>query len=75
MTTAIKYRAEVTGIKENTWSSNGVEFDTPEQAQKWLDDLSGRWYGYDLGRVVPVDTPRGQQVNLDKDVIYQNFRK
>lgn len=70
-----KFRAEVAGIMENTWSSNGVEFDSIEQAKEWLDKLSGRWFGYDLGRVVSVDIPRGEKVNIETDDIYQNFRK
>lgn len=71
----MKFRAEVTGIRENVWSSNGVEFETADLAKKWLDDLSMRWFGYDLGRVVTIDTPKGQRVDLATDDIYQNFRK
>lgn len=70
----IKYRAEVAGRGENVWSTNALTFDTPEEAQKWLDGLKGRWFGYDLSRVVPVTTPKRQNVDLDNDDIYQNFR-
>lgn len=69
-----KFRAEVTGIKENTWSGNGMEFYTPEEAKAYLDSLALRWFGYDLGRVVPADTPKGQNVDLVNNDIYQNFR-
>jgi hypothetical protein len=71
----VKYRAEVTGIGENVWSGNAMEYDTEQEAKEWLDGLSGRWFGYDMSRVVPVTTPRGQKVDLVNDVIYQNFRR
>lgn len=70
-----KFRAEVTGMRENVWSTNGMEYDTEEEAKKWLDGLSGRWFGYDMSRVVPTSTPKNQPVNVNSDVIYQNFRK
>lgn len=69
----MKYRAEVTGIREDVWSSNGLEYDNPEEAKKWLDNLSQRWFGYDMSRVVPVDTPARQKVSPE-DELYQNFR-
>lgn len=71
----IKFRAEVTGKGENVWSTNAKEFNTPEEAKEWLDNLSSRWFGYDMGRVVPTTTPKGQPVDLANDDIYQNFRK
>ncbi|MFA5366553.1 MAG: hypothetical protein WC333_01325 [Dehalococcoidia bacterium] len=70
-----KFRAEVAGKGENVWSTNDMEFNTEQEAQKWLDDLSGRWFGYDMGRVVPVSTPTRQPVDLENDVIYQNYRR
>jgi len=71
----VKYRAEVTGIGENVWSTNAMEYNTEEEAKQWLDGLSGRWFGYDMGRVVPTSTPTGQPVDLQNDIIYQNFRR
>ncbi len=71
----VKYRAEVTGIGENRWSTNAMEYDTEQQAKEWLDGLSGRWFGYDLSRVVPTTTPKDQPVDMMNDVIYQNFRR
>jgi hypothetical protein len=68
-----KFRTEVAGIGENVWSTNGKEYDTPEEAKKWLDGLSDRWFGYDLSRVVPVDTPERQPVEKTDD-FYQKFR-
>jgi hypothetical protein len=70
-----KFRAEVAGKGENIWSTNDMEFNTEQEAQKWLDDLSDRWFGYDLGRIVPVSTPTRQPVDLENDTIYQNYRR
>ena len=72
---AIKYRADVTGRGENRWSSSGKEYNSVEDAKKYLDDLSGRWFGYDMGRVVPVTTPKNEDVDTESQDIYQNFRK
>jgi hypothetical protein len=70
-----KFRAEVTGIGEMVWSSNAMEYDTEAQAKEWLDGLSTRWFGYDLSRVVTVDTPQRQPVLFESDTFYQNFRR
>jgi hypothetical protein len=69
------FRAEVTGMGENVWSTNAIEYNTEEEAKKWLDNLSGRWFGYDMSRVVPSSVPKGQPVDMENDIIYQNFRK
>jgi len=69
-----KFRAEVTGKGENRWSGNAMEYDTEEEAKEWLNNLANRWFGYDMSRVVPVSVPTGQQVDMENDVIYQNFR-
>ena len=69
-----KFRAEVAGIRESVWSKNGKEYDTEKEAKDWLDVLAHRWMGYDLSRVVTTDTPTNQPIDLEKDIIYQNFR-
>jgi len=69
-----KFRAEVTGIKENRWSTNAMEYDTEEEAKEWLKGLAGRWFGFDMSRVVPVSTPMNQPVDMENDVIFQNYR-
>jgi hypothetical protein len=69
-----KYRAEVCAVNENVWSSNAMEYNSPSQAYEWLDGLRNRWFGYNLSRVVSSDTPRNQPLDLEKDVIYQNYR-
>lgn len=70
-----KYRADVTGVRENVWSTNGKEFNSEQEAKIWLDGLAQRWNGYDMSRVVPITVPPRQPVDMNNDVIYQNFRK
>lgn len=52
-----------------------MEYDTEEEAKEWLKGLAGRWFGYDMSRVVPTTTPTNQPVDMQNDVIYQNFRR
>lgn len=69
-----KFRAEIAGIRESVWTKNQLEYDTEKEVKDWLDGLAHRWTGYDLSRVVSTDTPIGQPIDLEKDIIYQNFR-
>lgn len=70
-----KFRADVAGKGENRWSNNGMEYDTEEEVKKWLDNLSMRWFAYDLSRVVPTETPKNEVIDMTKkDTFYQNFR-
>jgi hypothetical protein len=73
--TEVKYRADVTGAGELVWSTNSMEYDTPDEAKAWLDGLAVRWTGYDAARVVTTDTPRGEAFDSNDDRIYQNFKK
>jgi hypothetical protein len=57
-----KYRADVQGVRENVWSTNGLEFDTAAAAEAYVKELGSRWFGIEAYRVVPVDTPRGETV-------------
>jgi hypothetical protein len=75
MNNTTKFRAEVAGTRENVWSTNAMEYNTPEEAKVWLDGLSSRWFGYDMGRVVSTDTPRREAIDLVNQDIYQNFRR
>jgi hypothetical protein len=70
----MKYRADVTGINESSWSTNGVEFNSEEQTKRYLDGLAERWFGFDMSRVVPVDTPKHQPVDFENHIFYQNCR-
>lgn len=71
---AKKWRADVAGVRESTWSNNGMVYDTPEEVKEWLDGLKMRWFGYDMARVVSDDTPRHQTIDMNDPSIYQNFR-
>jgi hypothetical protein len=66
--------AQVAGVGEGVWSGNGMTFDSPDSAKAWIADLSTRWFGFDMGRVVPVGTPSRQPVDMDDPTITHNFR-
>ncbi len=70
-----KYRADVAGINEATWSNNAMEYDTPEEVKEWLKGLSSRWFGYDMARVVSTNTPKGEAIDKNDESIFQNFRR
>jgi hypothetical protein len=70
-----KWRADVAGKGEANWSNNGMEYNTSAEAKNWLDGLAGRWFGYDMSRVVPANTPRREAVDPNDPTIYQNYRK
>jgi len=71
----MKYRTEVVGVGEDVWSSNGKLFDTQGEAKEWLDNLSVRWMGYNVSRIVFENVPKGQNYDPEFDNVYQNFRK
>lgn len=70
----MKYRADIAAIGENVWSNNAMEYDTIEEVKEWLDGLAGRWFGYDMSRIVTTDTPKNEQISMDHE-LYQNFRR
>jgi len=70
----MRYRADIAARGENVWSNNAMEYETMEEVKAWLDDLSLRWYGYDMSRIVSADTPKNEQV-LPEQKVYQNFRE
>lgn len=75
MSEKVLYRAEVAGVGENVWSGNAVQHESIESAQKYLSNLATRWFGFDMSRVVPVNTPLRETVNKEDKNIYQNFRR
>jgi hypothetical protein len=70
-----KWRADVAGKDEANWSNNGMEYNTSVEVRNWLDGLAGRWFGYDMSRVVPTTTPKREAIDPNDPTIYQNFRK
>jgi hypothetical protein len=66
VTLPTKYRADIQGVGENVWSTNALEFDTPEAAAAYAQDLGSRWLGMEAFRVVTAATPRGQLVRSDE---------
>lgn len=73
-TTSTGYRADVGGIRENSWSSNGIEYATKEEAEKALNSLADRWFGFDISRIVPIDTPKNEAIDPKDPSIFQNYR-
>lgn len=73
--TVQKYRYEAGGVGEDTWSGNGMEYDTIEAAEKAAKNLASRWYGADIFRVVPLETPTGEPIDLDDPQIVINDRR
>lgn len=71
----VKYRVEVGGIGENRWSGNAMEYDTEDEAKDWLRGLASRWFGYNISRVVPVNVPTNQDIDLSDPLMFQNYRK
>lgn len=69
-----KFRAEITGVRENVWSTNAMKFDTEEEAKSWALDLSSRWTGMDAARVVPDSTPLLQEFNSEDPAIVFNCK-
>lgn len=69
------FKAEVAGIGEDVWSGNALLFGTREAAEAYIYDLAGRWFGFDLGRVVTADTPKRQPVDLNDPTIVYNARR
>lgn len=69
------FKAEVAGIGEDVWSGNALLFGTREAAEAYILELSTRWFGFDLGRVVTADTPPRQPVNLSDPTIVYNARR
>ena len=71
----MKYICDIGAINENTWSNNSMEYDTIEECKEWLDGLKNRWFGYNLARIVPLDTNKGELIDLTDKTIYQNYRE
>ena len=71
----MKYRCDVAGMRENNWSNNAMEYDTIEECKEWLNGLKSRWFGYDMARIVPANTPYGEVIDMEDETIYQNFRR
>jgi hypothetical protein len=69
-----RYRAEVTGVGETSWSNNAMTYETKQEAKDWLDGLAFRWTGYDAGRVVEDTVEKGEAFDESDERIYQNFR-
>ena len=68
-------RIDIGGVKESVWTSNGLTYQDHESAKKYLDNLADRWFGFDIARIVPASTPRGEIISQDDTTIVLNYRK
>jgi hypothetical protein len=62
-----KLRVEVLAIGEQSWATNALEFDTPELAALYAQDLYSRWMQVDKMRIVPVSHPKREPYEPDSD--------
>jgi len=49
------YKVWILGVGENTWATNGRDFDTIEAARNYGNDLLSRWFGADRFAILPLD--------------------
>ena len=69
-----KFKYQITSIKEMVWSENAMTYDTEEEAAEAAKELLGRWFGADMARVVPVETPNREAVDYADPKIVINYR-
>lgn len=68
------FKAQIAGVNEKVWSENALTFETPELATKYAKDLLGRWFGADMARVVPAETPNREVIDMADPKIVINHR-
>lgn len=61
------YKVWVLGSGESTWATNGLEFDTIDDARAYMFDLFNRWFGMKDGAILP--TSAGTSGYLTSEVI------
>ena len=66
------YMVEIHGVgdAQDSWSANGLRFETKEDANAYKDDLLSRWFGADRGRVIDVrlsELIQAKKRNIDCD--------
>lgn len=71
----VKFRCDIAGVGESKWSHNAKTYDTRQEAEEWLDNLSTRWTGYDMSRIVTEDTPTHELIDMNDPHIHQNYRE
>ena len=64
------YKVWILGVGESTYATNGVDFDTVDEATSWANDLLCRWFGADKFAILPkADEFAGF---LSKDTVNDN---
>lgn len=64
------YKVWVLGVGENTWATNGLDFESIDEAKAYGNDLLSRWFGADKFEMLPMDDMF--QGHLTQDVIDNN---
>jgi len=70
----MQYKVWVLGVGETTYATNGLLFDSIEDARAWGDGLLMRWFGAECYVVLPDALPMGQGIDVvDCSPITQEF--
>lgn len=64
------YKVWCLATGENTYATNGLEFETVPEAEAYGHDLYSRWFGLEKWAVLPVDEKFTGF--LSKDVVNEN---
>jgi hypothetical protein len=60
------WKPEIRGVRETSWSQNGLAFATRKEAEQWGFDLLLRWSGAEDYRAVESDEPVSHRIVNDK---------
>jgi predicted kinase len=66
-----KFKVEVHGVGDpkDHYVSNALEFDTKDEAEKYGNNLAGRWSGMDDWRVVEIEQPDANSYKFDAGAV------
>jgi len=53
----MSFKSEVQTDDSGKWYSNAIRFATSEEADRYVEDLVGRWYAVRCARTVETDEP------------------
>ena len=51
----MKYKAWIKAVGESTYATNGLDFDSIDDAKSYASDLLSRWFGADTFAILPVN--------------------
>ena len=65
----MSYKAEVVTDASGTFTGNAVAFETPEEAQGYVNDLACRWTAVRETRIVESDEPVNYRWDREKGLV------